>query len=132
MVVGTAISDLVDSEGKKMKFSMSDIDSDDGLWYRNLVKSPDTIGTLSDWKAVIARETDDSPKPPISKPRIKPHKPVQTKPSTTSKIIAIEEVTEGDEEDDEDLPMYQNPDSDEEDEDEDATLVQRNKPTAPV
>lgn len=132
MVVGTAVSELVDPEDKRMKFSMSEIDDDDGHWYRSLCKHNDVIGSLEDLKAVALRTGNGSEKAAGKEPPLKKAARAQQKPATTSKIISIEDVTEDSGDEDEDLPTYEKPDSDEEDSDEDPTLIQRNKPTAPV
>lgn len=132
MVVGTAVSELVDAEDKRMKFSMSEIDDDDGKWYRSLCKHNDVVGSLDDLKAVALRTSKVSTKAVYKQTHLKKETLVKQKPVTQSKVISIEEVTEDSGDEDADLPTYEKPDSDEEDSDEDATLVQRNKPTAPV
>lgn len=131
MVVGTAVSELIDVEDKRMKFSMSEIDDANGMWYRSLCKHNDVIGSLEDLKALALRTGKGFAKAASKQPRMKKEPVVKQKPTTESKIVSIEEVTDSEDEDD-DLPIYEKPDSDEEDSDEDATLVQRNKPTAPV
>jgi len=131
MVVGTAVSELIDPEDKRMKFSMSEIDDEDGKWYRSLCKHNDIIGSVDDLKAIAVRSGKGLTKAAGKQSSTKKEKDVKQKPVTQSKIISIEEITE-DSGDDDDLPTYEKPDSDEEDSDEDATLVQRNKPTAPV
>ncbi|KAI9879960.1 MAG: telomere binding protein [Pleopsidium flavum] len=134
MITGVAISVLVDPPDKKMKFSMSEMNIQDAHWYRTLVSVQDSIGSIKDLK--LAEQAGSSM--PINKnPRSKPdrngehgYKPFV--PQVGSKIISIEEVDEQDDQEDDDLAAYEKPDSDEEDEDEDPTLIQRNKPTAPV
>ena len=129
MVVGTAVSELVDQKDRQMKFGSDDLNSPDGLWYRSLPKINDTIGSLADLKVTTVMPT----KPPTKtgKPKTKSKKStVATRPA--SKVISIEEINDDPDSEDEDLPMYQKPDSDPSDEDEDPTLVQRDKPTAPV
>ena len=130
MVVGTAISELIDSEDKRMHFSMQEIDSEEGLWYRSLCKCNDTIGSMDDFRAVAYHGKQPPAKSPTKEaPR---SRIVPTKlSSTSSKIVSIQEINESGSED-EDIPKYEKPDSDPEDQDEDATVVQRNKPTAPV
>ena len=125
MIVGVAVSDLVDQSDKKMTFSSEEIDNDEGRWLRSLTKVMDSIGSISDLMAT----TIDSPAP---KKRIqRPRSPVQqSKLASVSKIMSIEEID--DTSDDEALPMYEKPDSDDEDSEDDPTLVQRDKPTAPV
>ena len=131
MVVGTAVSELVDADDKRMKFSMTEIDDDDGMWYRSLCKHNDVIGSMEDLKAVASRTVKGFAKAASKQSRMEKEPTVKHKLATESKIISIEEIADSGDEDD-DLPMYEKPDTDEEDSDEDATLVQRNKPTVPV
>lgn len=136
MITGVAISDLVDSPEKKMKFDMDEMNGSESKWYTSLTKVRDSIGSVKDLKMTCSDDLSP-PKTLDTAPKTKPRmKGVAKKRpealDVTSKIISIEEVfDEGDMESD-DLIAYEKPDSDEEDEDEDPTLVQRNKPTAPV
>lgn len=130
MLVGTAISALVDADGKRMNFSAEDIDNADGRWYRSLTNVQDPVGSISDMRSTDSRIVDH-PKKNRGKPTKGESQTLVDKQSS-SKIIAIEEVYDESESADDDLIAYQKPDSDASDEDEDATLVQRNKPTAPV
>ncbi|MCJ1446942.1 MAG: telomere binding protein [Stictis urceolatum] len=130
MVVGTAVSELVDEPDKRMKLGIDDIESEDGMWYRGIVKITDSVGTLEDlrnaWKLGQKKPKGvQTTKALPMHPRKKPTQP------QTSKIVAIEELEDSESEDD-DLPLYEKPDSDREDSDEDPTLITRNKPTAPV
>ncbi|KAH6675690.1 telomere length regulation protein-domain-containing protein [Halenospora varia] len=128
MVVGEALSSLVDKGDKRMDFKVDEMGSAEGMWYKSLVNVADSVGSLGD---ISSEVTTSSPRNPKSKPKKKP-----TPPNGTSKIISIEEIEtdEEDEEDsdDDDLKPYGKPDSDPEDSDEDATNIVRNKPTAPV
>jgi telomere length regulation protein len=133
MVVGEALSSLVDKGDKIMDFKMDEMKSPEAMWYKGLVIVSDTIGALDPIKtqspAKVAKKT-----PPQSAHRSEATpKPVQG----GSKILAIEEVEESGNEDDQEsdnsgLIPYAKPDSDEEDSDDDPTLITRNKPTAPV
>ena len=133
MVVGEALSSLVDKGDKIMDFKMDEMKSPEAMWYKGLVIVSDTIGALDPIKtqspAKVAKKT-----PPQSAHRSEATpKPVQR----GSKIVAIEEVEESGNEDDQEsdnsgLIPYAKPDSDEEDSDDDPTLITRNKPTAPV
>ena len=131
MLVGTAISELVDAEGKRMKFSSEEVDNAEGRWYRSLVTIQDTVGSIEDLKtndhavynAPIKKEFPTSA-------RSSDHLP--TRNEQTSRIIAIEEIRDETETEEDDLMTYQKPDSDLSDEDEDPTLIQRDRPTAPV
>jgi len=130
MLVGTAISVLVDAEGKRMNFSAEEIDSADGRWYRSLTSVQDPVGSIRDLRSTESKTVDHPKKNHWKTLNGKPQRLFDKQSS--SKIIAIEEVYEESESEDDDLIAYQKPDSDASDEDEDATLVQRNKPTAPV
>lgn len=136
MITGVAISDLVDSSDKKMKFDIDEMNSPDAHWYRGLTKIRDSVGSVADLK--VTRSEDLTPRTTLDPtPKMKALKTgvirERTQPSeVTSKIISIEEVADEDDMGGDDLIAYEKPDSDAEDEDEDPTLVQRNKPTAPV
>lgn len=117
-----------------MKFDLEEMHSEEALWYLSLTTVQDAVGPVESIKALQkAHSTTQQP--------IKRNSPAQNqKPSArsnrprTTKIVAIEEIDESEEETDEDddLLPYDKPDDDAEDEDEDPTLVQRNKPSAPV
>lgn len=131
MVFGTALSELVDPKEKRMAFSVDEMNSSDGQWYRSLTKVNDPVGSIEDLKSVSAPLTQLSIQPSKSLKTTSSAGP-KTKVQPRSKVISIEEIDDNSETEDEDLPMYEKPDSDPDDEDEDATLVQRNRPTAPV
>ena len=127
MVVGVAVSDLVDAEDKKMTFGLEEVNSEDGIWYRSLPKMVDHVGLIEDLKAAgVTGSTTKRPQKQAQKIKVTQN----SKPASISKIVSIEEVD--DSSDDEDLPMYEKPDSDAEDSEDDPTLIQRDKPTAPV
>ena len=131
MVVGTAFSELADPKDKRMAFSTDEMNSSDGQWYRSLTKVNDPLGSIEDLKLASAPQTESSVKPPRPIKSSAPgrsKKPVQP----SSKVISIEEIDNSSESEAEDLRMYEKPDSDPEDEDEDPTVIQRNRPTAPV
>ena len=127
--MGTATSELVDPKDKRMTFSAEEVDNIDGKWYRSLINISDAIGGPSDLKVSSSVSTTSGN---VAKEITRSAKTVASKPAPSSEIISIEEVSDDSGSEDEDLPTYEKPDSDEEDEDEDPTLVQRNKPTAPV
>lgn len=139
MVVGMAISDLVDKSGSKMNFDIDDMKTPEGKWYQRLVRVDDKVGNYTEIKNVFSNETtnplsknsrtNETPasrkKPVPSKPKPKPM--IQEEPQGPR----IMEVMDDSEEDD-DLVPYAKPDSDPEDEDEDPTMINRDKPKAPV
>lgn len=130
MVVGTAFSEIIDPKDKRMTFSADEMDNSDGRWYRSLTSINDSVGSIKDLKPASTPSTKSSTQ--LSKPAnsCESARPTNSAQST-SKVISIEEI-DSSESDVEDLPMYEKPDSDPDDEDEDPTLVQRNRPTAPV
>ncbi|KAK7989093.1 hypothetical protein PG989_009408 [Apiospora arundinis] len=131
MVVGEALSGLIHNEDKRLNFHMDMTDSGEGKWYKSLVSVADKIGPISPLKSQeIPQEKPAAPKVVKEMPRTSP-KPARTMPQSGFIIEEIEDEDETAEEDD-DLVAYAKPDSDEEDEDDDPTLINRNKPKAPV
>lgn len=137
MVVGEAISGLVDKGDKKLDFHVEETGQAEGKWYKELVNISDQIGNMD--PLLATQEISVVPKKSI------PKKPTtKTTTTTTPRAAAkppqqgfiIEELSDeemDDEEmDDEDVVAYAKPDSDAEDSDDDATLVRRDKPKAPV
>ncbi|KAA8570379.1 hypothetical protein EYC84_002671 [Monilinia fructicola] len=129
MVIGEALSSLVDKGDKVMDFKLDDTKTPEAKWYKSLVNVSDTIGNLEPLKSKFVPHIPKITKAAKSKPASKPN-PLRG----NSKIIAIEEIEDDDEveSDDDGLTPYAKPDSDAEDSDEDPTLITRNKPTAPV
>ncbi len=124
MIVGEAISSLVDSEDKRLNFHIDETNSQEGQWYKGLTRISDQLGPLEGLGQPIP-EQPSARKKTVPRPVVKP----ATQPSKQGFII--EELDDGSDEDD-DLVGYAKPDSDAEDSDDDPTLVQRNKPKAPV
>ena len=132
MIVGTAISELVDPKDKRMTFSSEEISSTDGQWYLSLASVHDEIGSVEDLKPRASASKQPSSHPVKSAALNGRSAKPSIKPSGTSKIISIEEIADNSESEEEGLPTYEKPDFDESDEDDDPTVVQRDKPTAPV
>ena len=133
MIIGTAISKLIEPAGKGMRFDLEEMESEEAAWYLSLPDTVDSIGSVESLKS--ARHASKSQHQPIEKPPSQSMpKPGQNPDSGRTKIISIEEIeSDGESEDeDDDLLPYEKPDEDPSDSDEDPTLVQRNKPTAPV
>lgn len=128
MCIGEALSSLVDKGDKRMDFKVEEMNTDEAKWYKSLVTVSDNIGSFDPFKAgAVANISKKQPQKAAQQAKKKP-------PPTGSKIVAIEEIEDSEEEesDDDGLTPYAKPDSDPEDSDEDATLITRNKPTAPV
>ncbi|KAL9012973.1 MAG: hypothetical protein Q9173_002289 [Seirophora scorigena] len=133
MYVGTAVSELVDAPDKRMNFSSEELASAQGRQYLSLTKVEDPFRSIEELKRgkvqdkqVVNRRgkapADQHAKPSSSNSHLK-----------ASRVISIEEVeSASDSEEEEDLPVYAKPDSDASDSDEDPTVINRDKPTAPV
>ena len=142
MIVGTALSSLVDKEGSKLSFGTDDMQGPEAHRYFALIKTSDQPSALEDFlKLVIEKPESRRPiahratKPPAM-PKIdgKPtFGPVRPPPKAQTEIEGnqITEISDTDSDDD-GLTPYAKPDSDAEDSDEDATLVSRDKTRAPV
>ena len=142
MVVGTAISGLVDKAGMKISFGTEEMESQDAKRYRGLVSVHDTVGDLDDLEGLISsreqrprrvvKRTEASAKLPIidGKQAFGPPRPPAQTEVIGEKVTEI--LASDDDDEDDDLKPYAKPDSDPEDSDEDATLVNRKKPKPPV
>ncbi|KAL4902949.1 hypothetical protein BDW74DRAFT_180246 [Aspergillus multicolor] len=135
MIVGTAISQLIEEPGKAMKFDLEEMESDEATWYLKLVKTDDKVGSLESLK--VLKDTSKESTGLATRSKIGPRasRPMTEPNPATARIVAIEEIDDSDEEDDDeddDLIPYEKPDEDPDDEDDDPTLIERNKPTAPV
>ena len=130
MAVGMAVSGLVAPPDQRLKFESDELESENGRWYASLVHIDDKVGSLED--LTLLKGDSGATKKPTSKPQATKRK--VGKPVAQSKIIEIEEIDDGSENgsDSDEIPVFAKPDSDPEDEDEDPTLIERNKPTAPV
>ncbi|KAJ5513647.1 hypothetical protein N7463_003199 [Penicillium fimorum] len=131
MIVGTGISELIEQSDKVLKFDLEEMRSEEALWYLNLTKVEDKVGSPESIKE-LQQSLPAKPELVCPKPTQKPK--AQFSRHHTSKIVAIEEVDDSDEDedDDDDLIPYEKPDDDAYDSDDDPTLIQRNKPIAPV
>lgn len=136
MIVGTAISEIIEEPGKSLKFDLEEMRSEEACWYLSLTKVQDRVGSSESIKALQTQLSMTPHRKPQKRARETNEKRQSPRPGQQqrSKIVAIEEVDDSSDasDEDEDLIPYQKPDDDEDDDDEDPTLVQRNKPIAPV
>jgi telomere length regulation protein len=134
MIVGTGISQLIEEPGKAMRFDLEDMQSEEALWYLSLTTVQDNVGTFESIRALqnAPLRTQQPTKGTQISQNQKPK--AHSNPLQPSKIVAIEEIDDSEEDTDEDdgLLPYEKPDDDAEDEEDDPTLIQRNKPSAPV
>ncbi|KAI9680174.1 MAG: telomere binding protein [Trizodia sp. TS-e1964] len=127
MLVGVAISELIDKPDKRMVFSMEEIGTLEAQWYKSLTKVEDCIGSIGALQKPDGIGKDIAI---IRRPQETKQKPNEIKKLSTN--ISSNRQKQAESDSDDDLVAYQKPDSDPEDDDEDATLVQRNLPKAPV
>ncbi|KAK4157865.1 telomere length regulation protein-domain-containing protein [Chaetomidium leptoderma] len=125
MVVGEALSGIVDKGDKRLNFKMEETDQEEGTWYKGLTQVSDEAGPLD--PLLDARVDIPQRKP---KDQRKPSKRPAPQPPQTGFII--EELSDEEAPEEDDIVPYAKPDSDAEDSDDDATLVRRDKPKAPV
>ncbi|KAI1461595.1 telomere length regulation protein-domain-containing protein [Annulohypoxylon moriforme] len=129
MVIGEALSGLVHGKETKLDFKMEEMDTEEARWYKSLVHISDKAGPLDPLRqSIVTSKPASKPKPARSSapPAQRPGK----QPAQSGFII--EEIDDDDEGEDPDLVPYAKPDSDAEDSDDDATLINRDKPKAPV
>lgn len=114
-----------------MNFGTEELETESAKTWLDLVNVTDKVGTIDDLRLQV-----DEPEPMVvDLPAPAPTAKKQPAQAERSKIIAIEEISDEDEDEiseDEDLVPYQKPDDDPEDSDDDPTLVNRNRPVAPV
>jgi telomere length regulation protein len=135
MIVGMAISQLVEPAGKGMKFDLEEVETEEAQWYMSLTKVEDKVGSLEGLrnhrKKSDAKRSPRKPKSLLT-PSPLPSRLSQAASGQTSKVIAIEEISDDDLETEDDVVPYDKPDTDASDSEEDPTLIQRSKPTSPV
>lgn len=135
LVVGESLSTLMDDKSQKLDFHMDETETEEAKWLKSLTSVFDEVGST---EPILKTETSGLPvqkenRPPqkrIQKQKPKPKPKSEPSISTIKPIAIIEEIDSSDDSE-EDLVPYAK-DSDPEDSDDDATLVQRNKPKAPV
>jgi len=143
MIVGMALSELIDTPEHRLVIDNDEIRSDEAKWYLQLVHVNDKPGLLQDLRDILGEhETAEILGVEARKSRLGDRKKkrkqldIRVEPKTkeeqqaASKIVSIVELDEEEEEDD--LVPFAKPDSDPEDSEEDPTLIRRDKPRAPV
>ncbi|KAL7936177.1 telomere length regulation domain-containing protein [Trichoderma chlorosporum] len=135
LIVGESLSTLMDDKSQKLDFHMEETENEEAQWLKSLTTISDDVGSIEPILKTSATELpvkkeNQPPQKRMQKPKAKPKAKPEPSISTIKPIAIIEEIDDSSE-DDEDLVPYAK-DSDPEDSDDDATLVQRNKPKAPV
>ena len=130
MLVGTGMSRSIDELSKALKFDIEEMNSAESKEMLGLLEVQDSIGTLDQLKKQNETLSESKAVPKKQKTSTSKLKQ-QAKAGQSSRILSIEEVsTSSDDEDD--LVPYQKPREDPEDSDEDPTLINRDKPRAPL
>ncbi|KAI1098692.1 telomere length regulation protein-domain-containing protein [Jackrogersella minutella] len=129
MVVGEALSGLVHGKETKLDFKMDEMDTEEAKWYKSLVQISDKAGPLDPLRDLITLPKPTSTPKPARSSRVAAQRP--GRPPAQSGFV-IEEVEDDEDGEDPDLVPYAKPESDAEDSDDDPTLVNRDKPKAPV
>lgn len=130
LIVGEALSGLVETGDKRLDFHIEETNQDEGRWYKELVNTADQPGALDALKTQYVDRDTLSPSMPAR--QTKTYSSPPTRPSKPPPQGFVIEEVEDDQMDEDDLIPYAGPGSDTEDSDEDATLVRRDKPKAPV
>ncbi|RFN53077.1 DNA replication checkpoint protein tel2 [Fusarium flagelliforme] len=131
LVVGEALSALIDDNKKRLDFKMEETDTEEAQQLKGLTKVSDLAGPINPILSNVTVEAIPEKRKPATSSKAVQKKSKQKKPAVTEvKPKAIIEEIDSSEED-EDLAPYSK-DSDPEDSDDDATLVQRSKPKPPV
>jgi telomere length regulation protein len=128
IATGIAISKMADKPDLQLKFELESAEAEEAKWYERLTKVHDKLGSIPDLKV---QSKDIAPnKQPDRKVK-------KVEVSTIRSITEVQgprvvEILSDSEDEDDDLMVYEKPDSDPEDEDDDPTVTTRNKPSAPV
>jgi telomere length regulation protein len=134
-----ALSDLTDKPASRLNFDDASIRTSEAEWYMKLIHIHDSIGVYQDVelrsvphkKTVVMKNLQKASTTPLTSKHLKSRNiVVPTSRKIISRIVEIE--GSDDDEDQDDIVPYAKPDSDLEDEEDDPTLVERNKPKAPV
>lgn len=134
MVVGEALSGLVDKPETRLDFKMEETSSDEARWLKGLVGISDSIGPYKDMLRPKQGPSDVTRTSEPKRTESKQAKPAaRSQPSTARPIV--EELSDGEGESSDaaaDPKPYAKPLHDPEDSDDDPTLVRRDRPKPPV
>ncbi|KAJ9502393.1 telomere binding protein [Exophiala xenobiotica] len=135
MVVATAMSRMVDKPGKVIDFAVEEIEGGEAQQWLDLPTVQDEVGSSDDLaKPMTIAQRREATQRTLKSSRRRPVP--ATPPAHSAKVMAIEELSASEDssndEDDPELRPYARPDSDPSDSEDDPTLINRNKPSAPV
>lgn len=128
MLIGEALSGLVDRDNNKMSFKIEEMDTPEAKWYKSLVEVSDSIGSIN-----LLKQRENLNDQQINKKTISKYAKIQTNLQVEPKAMKDQAIQKDEEESDDDgFRPHEKPDSDPEDSDDDPTLINRQKPVAPV
>lgn len=130
MTIGEALSGLVHGKSNILDFKVDEMTTEEAKWYKSLVHISDSSGPWDPLRGSISSSQAKSSNKP-TKSTTNQTLPQRTKVPKKAGFI-IEEIESDEEQEDPDLVPYAKPDSDAEDSDDDPTLINRDKPKAPV
>lgn len=138
MIIGTAISSVLDQPDKSLKFPIAEMDSMETIEWLSLAKLQDSIGSIGELQEFYENQGTNAPQPVAAAIRRgnSKHAELQERGSgLTHHHAIVDEIREPKNKADENadgLSAYDKPDEDPPDSDEDPTLVNREKPSAPL
>lgn len=127
MIVGEALSRLVEKSDKKLDFKMEETASEDALWYKSLTEVSDVVGPVDPLRSSENLDTKEQA-PRLSQRTRSAPKAVPA----VSKVKAIIEEVNSEEDEEDDIKPLVKPEDDYEDSDDDPETVRRDRPKAPV
>jgi telomere length regulation protein len=131
MVTGMAVSRLIDKPNEAMSFDLEELEAEECQSYVRLTHVIDSFRPIED--LLLESITGKKENSNLLKIVQRSASSVPEAPTIPgSKIATIEELSEEDMDDGEDMVPYDKPDTDASDSEDDPTLVQRSKPTKPV
>jgi len=133
MIGSMTISELTDKKESQLTFTDETMQIPEAKWYRKLIQVNDELGPYESLRKGNRDEIATIVKQKNIPMRLKNQPPAKKEsPMPKAGVPSGIRIVELDSDEDDDLVPYAKPDSDSEDEDEDPTLIQRNKPKAPV
>ncbi|CAN8099196.1 unnamed protein product [Discula destructiva] len=132
MIVGEALSGLVEKSDKKLDFKMQETKTEEALWYKRLVHVSDVVGPVDPLRSSEKSGAEQPLPKPSPKLWLEPRPARKPAPPPVRPSKAIIEVMDSDEEIEDDIIPMKQPDEDDEESDDDPETVRRDKPKAPV
>ncbi|KAI1436788.1 telomere length regulation protein-domain-containing protein [Xylaria sp. CBS 124048] len=130
MVVGETLSGLVHGKETQLDFKVDEMTTEEARWYKSLVRTSDKAGPFDPLRTSLPSQPVKSSRTPAQAPGKDITRRPAKIPAKTGLVVEVEDDEE--QQEDTDFVPYAKPDSDMEDSDDDPTLINRDKPKAPV